>query len=166
MNENAAKYVKLLQKHADRVFIGVMYALLLVLLFLWMQENNSAGVAAEEGEIKTVKFDDPVEKNPDFKRIFAMTKTQDISEYPLIDQLVKYNMFDYKSVKKKEALDREANQKFTQAQDAASKGQTEDAKRLLKDILAVMPTHQKARELYDKLTAPAGAANATPTPKP
>lgn len=165
MNENVAQYLKLLKMHADRVVIAVMYLLLLALLFMWWTESSSEGEAGP-GPGTTASIPDVVSQNPNYKSVQAMLQSPDISKSPQIDQVRKYNMFDYKSVKEKEAIEREVNQKYVQAEQAANKGQTEEAKRLLAEILRDSPNHLKAKELNAKLTEPSKPAAGDGQKKP
>jgi predicted negative regulator of RcsB-dependent stress response len=172
MNEQTAKYVKLLKANIDRVVVVVMFCLLGLLVWLWWGEQNP--IVTEGAEGKAVVFKDPVADNPHYKTVLASKQGRDLVAYPEIDQIAKFNMFEYKSVKQKEAIEREANQKLVQAQDAATRGQNEEAKRLLKEILDSFPSHQKARELMEKLApsspetgvATAASAGSTTAPVP
>jgi hypothetical protein len=149
VNEKTEQYIRYAKTHVDRIVVGVMFALLCAMIWLWMREQTSTGEGASEP--KVVNLTDSVAANPNYKVLTAMTSHADITSSPLIDQIRKYNMFDYKSVKQKEAIEREANAKFAQAKEAADRGQVEEAQRLLKDILASFPTHQKANDLSNRL---------------
>jgi len=159
MNEKTAQLIKLLQANVDRIAIGLMYVLVGVMVYFWWVEQNPAETTAAEAKIAVLK--DPVSENPSYKMIDEFTKNPDISSQPLIDQVSKFNMFEYKSVKQREALEREVRSKVDSAEQALAQGRTEDARRLLREVLDVFPAHQRARELMARLTS--GQANAGTT---
>lgn len=162
MNDKTAQYVKMLKAHVDRIVVGVVYVLLALLVWFWYSEQTTTDTG--QNAPQPPKLVDPVPDNPGYKMITRAMETPDISKYPEIDAVRKFNMFDYKTVREKQQVEQGANEKFKQAQDAAAKGQTEEAKRLLKDCLDAFPTHAKARELLDKLTgANASGSQANPS---
>jgi hypothetical protein len=168
MNDKTKHYLRLAERHLGRIVMGVMLLILVGLAYaLYSEQNSTTGVDAESGN--AAKLDDPLVNNPQFPRITAMANPQDLSSSPPIQQVAQYNMFDYKSVRDKQEIERGADQKFAQAQEAINRNQNEEAKRLLAEILKQVPTHKKARELQDKLNAAPGAGakvEASPAPKP
>ncbi|MCX7964650.1 MAG: hypothetical protein N2644_09295 [Candidatus Sumerlaea chitinivorans] len=165
MDDKMAKYMKLVKSNVERIVIVLMYALVGVLVYFWWGEQNpSEATIGEEG--KPAVFKDPIAENPHYKLLAEFKKPRDITAYPEIDQVARFNMFEYKSVKQREAIEREANEKYRRAEEAANGGRTEEAKRLLKEILDAFPTHQKARELMNKLTGAATQAGAGATTAP
>lgn len=183
MSEKTAKYSKLLKSNIDRVIIAVMYSLLLVLVWLWMSEQSMDD--PPEGE-KVVTIEDVVDKNAATKQVVEMGRPQAIENDPAILQVSRFNMFDYKSVKERDKIEKEANQRIVQVEELLKQKRNDDAKRLLEEVLKVIPAHQKARQLLDQInkaatpaapgtapaagappapgTAAAPAAGATPTP--
>ena len=159
MSDAVQRYVKWTKAHVDRIAVAVLFFILAIMIFLWYSEQSNSAANVEQAA--PTKLPEVMDKNAYYKTIVAMTTATEITKYPSILQIQRYNMFDYKSVKQKEAIEREANQKFAQAKDAADKGQVEDAKRLLKEILDQFPTHQKARQLYEQLN-PAPAKEGAP----
>lgn len=163
MNDKTKHYVRLAERNAGKIVMGALFLILLGLGYAIYSEQGSTAVDAEGGT--PAKLPDPLPDNPHFKRVSAMATGQDLTSFPAIQQVAQYNMFDYKSVRDKQEIERGADQKFAQAQNAATNGQAEEAKRLLNEILKQVPTHKKAHELLDKLNATTKAA-ASPTPKP
>lgn len=163
MNDKAAKYVKMIKKHVDRVIVAVVYVLLIALIYLWYNETGEGGSTTPQEKAPT-QLSDPVAANPNHKRIGQMLQPADISKAPDIEQVRKFNMFDYKSVKDKQRIEQEANQTFERAQAAAKRGEKDEAKRLLGEALAQFPSHQKARDLLDSLNKGGGGAPAPPAP--
>jgi predicted negative regulator of RcsB-dependent stress response len=167
MNEKTEQILKLLQANIDRIVIAVMYILVGVMVYFWWVEQNPA--EATTGEQKLAVLKDPVAENSNYKMIAEYTRNPDISAFPQIDQVAKFNMFEYKSVKQREALEREVRSKVDSAEKAMSEGRTEDARRLLREVLDVFPAHQRARELMNKLTSgergTAAKTAATTTPR-
>ncbi len=165
MNDKTKHYIRLAERNLGRIVMGVLFLILLGLGYAIYSEQESTSGSAEGG--KPAVLDDPLPKNSHFHKVMAMATAQDITSFPAIQQVAQYNMFDYKSVRDKQEIERGADQKFAQAQDAATKGQPDEAKRLLGEILKQVPTHKKARELLDKLSAsPAAKAEAPPAAKP
>jgi hypothetical protein len=169
MNDSTAKYMKMLKQHIDRIVVGAVYVLLALLLWFWYSEQTGeTDIAAEP---QKADFTDPVAANANARILSQARQTPDIIQFPEIEQVRKYNMFDYKTVKQRQEIEQLANQKFQQARDALARGQKEEAIRLLRDCLANFPTHQGAKELYSQLTgeadasttATASAASADPT---
>lgn len=171
MSDKSAEYAKLARKHLDRIVLGILSAMLLTLIFFWYQEQNTT-VGLTAGEGTPAKLADPIVENPHYKRISAMASPAEMP--PAIQQIALYNMFDYKSVRDKQQIERGADERFLKAQEAATAGRNEDAKRLLSEILRQVPSHKKARELMEKInpsTPPASpgatpAAAVTPAPTP
>jgi hypothetical protein len=160
MSDKATNYAKLAKKHLDRIVLVTLSLMLLTLVFLWYQEQNTT-VGLAQGEGVPAKFPDPLAENPHYKRINTMAQVPDITKYPAIQQIALYNMFDYKSVRDKAQIERGADQRLAQAQEAANAGRSDEAKKMLGEILRQVPTHKKARELMEKLNPPANPAAAT-----
>lgn len=164
MNDKQAQLLKLLKSNLDRLVIAAMYLLVAVLVYFWWVEQNPAEATLGEQKIAVLK--DPIPENPSYKRISEFTKNPDISAYPQIDQVAKFNMFEYKSVKQREALERETRSKVEAAEKALSEGRTEDARRLLREVLDAFPAHQRARELMNKITGGQVSASTGATTAP
>lgn len=162
MNDNMAKYMKMAEKNLGRIVMGVLFLMLGGLIFAWYQEQN-AFIGGEGGDGVPAKMTDPIAENTAYKKVQAMAGDQPMSEYPGIQQISQYNMFDYKSVRDKQEIERGAEQKLKQAETAVAAGRTEEAKRLLGEILQQVPSHRKAREMLEKMN-PKEKAAATPTP--
>lgn len=176
MSDSSERYVKMLKTNLDKVTIGVLAMLLAGLVgALLMEKSNDLVGSLPEPE--NLKLEDPLQKNPNWKIVQAMSTRQEMAQYPAIRQIRQYNMFDYKSVKDREALERAANQKFEQAERAMKEGKTEEAKRLAEEVLGSIPAHRRAKELLDQISKssaapaapgsqPAGAAAAPPPAAP
>lgn len=162
MNDKTAQFLKLLQANLDRIAIAVMYLLVGVMVYFWWIEQNPAEVGG--GEQKIAVFKDPVAENPHFKAIEEFIQAPNIASKPEIDQVAKFNMFEYKSVKQREALEREVRSKVDTAEKAIAEGRPEEARRLLREVLDAFPAHQRARELMSRIsgaTTAAGTASTT-----
>lgn len=157
MSDKAAQYTKMFKKNIDRIVIAIMFLILGGLVFAWFQEQTG-GVSGEVVEGKAASWEDPVAKNPHFTRVIALTQKPDMTSYPAIQQIALYNMFDYKSVRDKQEIERGADQRFAQAQDAFNKGNPEEARRLIGEILRQVPSHRKARELLEKINSSSATA--------
>jgi hypothetical protein len=164
MNDKTKHYIRLAERNLGRIVMGVLFVILAGLVYAIYSEQGSTAVESAEGGVPA-KLPDPVADNAHFKRVEAMSSTVDYTSFPQIQQVAQYNMFDYKSVRDKQEIERGADQKFAQAQAAANNKQNEEAKRLLNEILKQVPTHKKAKELLDKLNSGA-KAEATPAATP
>jgi hypothetical protein len=165
VSDSSERYLKLLKQNLDKVTIGVLGIMTMGLgVAIFMEKSSDMVASIPEPEI--LRLEDPLEKNPNWRLVQAMMSPQEISKYPAIRQIRQYNMFDYKSVRDREAVDRAANQKFEQAKKAESEGKTEEAKRLAEEVLASIPAHRAARELLDKLNKPAEGAKSASKPAP
>jgi hypothetical protein len=163
MNDQAAKYVKMLKANIDRVVVVLVYVLLGALVWFWYNEES---MMTEPSEARKANLQDPVADNPSARLLTQAKETPDITKYPTIEQVRRFNMFDYKTVKEKQEIEKAANNKFRQAQDLASRGQTQEAVRLLRETLQSFPTHKEAKELFDKLTAQPETGSGAGAPQP
>lgn len=81
-------------------------------------------------------------------------------------KIIKYfNIFDYKYVRDKNELQKEADKNFTRALKLYEEGKSDDAMKILKDILLTWPSHLSSRELVGKIEASKATPTPTPTPK-
>jgi hypothetical protein len=163
MSDSTEKYIKILKTNLDKVTIGVLGLMTLGLVGAVMMEK-STDLAASLPEPELLRLEDPLEKNPNWTIVQTMMSRQEMANYPAIRQIRQYNMFDYKSVRDREAIERAANQKYDLAFRARQEGRTEEAKRLAEEVLASIPTHRRAKELLDQLKPPTAATAGTPAP--
>jgi hypothetical protein len=164
-NPKATQFIKAMQQQMDRIAVVALLCLFGAMLYMLFSE---ASVDVSQGTDPKIKvLADPIEKNPNRKVLDQLSKPVEIAQHPRIDQVAKYNMFDYKAVKAREAIEKETLQKFQQAKDAKAKGQNDEAKRLLREILVQFPGNQEAQDLLKELdTVAEGAATASVTPAP
>lgn len=148
---------KKIKKNLDKIVMGTLWLMVGGLAYVWFVEQNSTvGADAETG--KPADLSDPVAKNANWEKLSKMSAQPNIQNFPQIQQAAQYNMFDYKSVRDRQEIERGAEQKLAQAK-TLSTTQKPEAIRLLKEILIQVPMHKQARELLNQLE-PA----ATPTP--
>jgi hypothetical protein len=165
VSESSERYIKLLKTNLDKVTIGVLGMMMVGMggaLFL----EKSSDFSASQPESEILKLEDPLAANPNWKLVQAMATRQEMVQYPAIRQIRQYNMFDYKSVKDREVLERAANQKYDQAERLRKEGKTVEARKLAEEVLGSIPTHRRAKELLDQLTAPAPAPGTAPAAAP
>jgi hypothetical protein len=80
-------------------------------------------------------------------------------------KIIKYfNIFDYKYVRDKNELQKEADKKFTRAVKLYEEKKPDEATKVLKEILLTWPSHLSSKELLSRIEA--GKATPTPTPTP
>ncbi len=156
---------KKLAMNMDKIVMGVLWLMVGGLGYVWFAESNSTvGVDAESG--KPADLSDPVTKKLDgakvsnWDKLNKMSGQPQIQDYPQIQQAAQYNMFDYKSVRDRQEIEKGAEQKFAQAK-TLSTSQKPEAVRLLKEILIQVPMHKQARELLNQLEPPATETPAT-----
>ena len=102
---------------------------------------------AYEKAVKYIKSNTDLEKDEELKTI----------KY--------FNIFDYKYVRDKNELQKEADKKFSRALKLFEEGKNEESKKVLKSILLTWPSHLSSRELLSKIEAPKTTPTPTPTPK-
>jgi len=73
-----------------------------------------------------------------------------------------FNIFDYKYVRNRDELQKEADKKFERAAKLYQDGKIDDAEKIVKEILLTWPSHIASKELLEKIIK----SRATPTPKP
>ncbi|MFH0794273.1 MAG: hypothetical protein V2A74_09615 [bacterium] len=79
----------------------------------------------------------------------------------------KFNMFDVKTVKDAETLEKEANEKMKTARKAFDEERYQEAKQLVNEVLVVLPSHLEANALKQQIAAKLNPPPvATPTPAP
>jgi hypothetical protein len=162
MSDQSEKIIKALKQHTDRIVVGIMWGFVALLAWLFLSERS--GGPETFVPPPPAKIEDAVAANPRLSVYEALTTTSDISQFPEIAAVRTFNMFDYKSVKDREAIEREANQLYSQAEAAAARGSSAEAVSLLRRCLQQFPTHQKARELLQKLEGGGGASPAPAAP--
>ncbi|MCX7018290.1 MAG: hypothetical protein NTY46_04680 [Candidatus Sumerlaeota bacterium] len=163
MNEQTEQYVRLMKKHLDKIIIGVLFVILLVMIGLWFMEQSGGG-EMPSGEGRVTRLKDVVAENPDYKAIAILTSSIDMTSVPLVDEIRRFNMFDPKTMAQRRTSELEATKKHKQAQDAEARGQTDEAIKLAQQALAIMPAHRQASEMVARLIAkPEGGAEAKPT---
>jgi len=81
-------------------------------------------------------------------------------------KIIKYfNIFDYKYVRDKNELQKEADKKFARAQKLYEEKKMDEATKVLKEILLTWPSHLNSKELLAKIEASKATPTPTPTPK-
>lgn len=152
----------LLKQNADKLAVAVVLVLTAVMAYMILTEK-SAEVVAPTPTMKDVA--DTVKENPNYVILQQALDTTSgtIADYPRIEQLLRYNMFDPKTVKEKEAIEAQAREKLAQAKTAKEQGRNDEARRLLGEVMQVFPGNQEARDLLKELDSPASPA-ATPAP--
>ncbi len=155
-NPQATQYIKMLKQHLDRIAVGVVLCFFGAMMYMLFAEQSSD--ITEVPAPKVAVLPDIVGENPVYKMIPTLTKTVDIRDYPAIDQVAKYNMFDFKAVKQRETIERQTAQQLAQAKEAVTRGDKDEAKRLLRAVLETFPGNTEARDLLNKLDSPGSGA--------
>src|SRR5690606_27671996 len=110
----ATPLAKKLKQNVDKIVMAVLWIMVAGLGYMWfLEQNSTVGADAETG--KPANLTDPITENPNWAKISKMSQNPDISQYPQIQQAAQYNMFDYKSVRDRQEIEKGAQQKFEQA---------------------------------------------------
>lgn len=152
---------KKLLVYADRTVFAVLLMILLALIGLYLQEQREETTPYTEPP--DVPFKEELVGNPSYEKVqknYVSTNT-DISKDPRINQLVEYNMFDLKSVKAAEELERQFVEQIRQAERLAGEGKNGEAMKIVESILSKKPSYVKALDLKRRLNP-----SNTPTPTP
>ncbi len=80
--------------------------------------------------------------------------------------MLKSNPFDYKTVRDRDLIRKEVENKFVEAEKYFNEGNLTYALKVLREILVIWPTHQRSRELLAKVEAQLNPPTPTPSPTP
>ncbi len=158
MNEQLQQFGRKILANADLFATGVLFVILVIMIVLFFHERSQVPDEPPNPPRRVLEERLP---NEDFIKLetkYLKART-DIREDPLLRGLVDYNMFDLKSVKKQEEIERELDQRVEQAARLISDKKDEEALSILKAVLAQKPNHVRALDLKNRI-----APEPTPTP--
>jgi hypothetical protein len=161
MSEKSAQFNKTLKNNVDKIVIVVLFAILAGLAYLWWQEQNRA-LVTEGGEGKPAQFENKLATDPAVSLIKNMSTNPNLASAPDIQKVAQFNMFDYKTVRDKQAVEAAAQQKLTQAKTLIQQNRTADALPLLKQAVSEYPGNKEARDLLASMTTETATASPTP----
>ncbi len=96
------------------------------------------------------------------KAISYMKANTDLEKDETLRAIRDFNIFDYKYVRNRTELEKEADRKYARAEKLYKERKINEARKILKGILLTWPSHLSSRELLKKIEA----SQATPTPTP
>jgi Flp pilus assembly protein TadD len=159
MSEKSAQFNKVLKSNVDKIVLVVLFALLAGIGYLWWQEQNKT-LAAQAGERKPAKFENKLATDPAVTLIKNMSTNPNLASAPEIQKVAQFNMFDYKTVRDKQAVEAAAQQKLTQAKTLIQQNRSQDALPLLRQAVSEYPGNKEARDLLASMTT--GTATTAP----
>ena len=102
--------------------------------------------------------------NDDYQKAVNYIKSNtDLEKDDQLKVIKYFNIFDYKKVRDKNELQKDADKKYTRAQALFEEGKKEEAAKLLRSILLTWPSHLSSRDLLSKIES---TPTPTPTPTP
>lgn len=144
----------------DRTVFIVFLVILVIMVGIYGYEASSP---APEIAIPPPTSMKPLLPNDNYNR--AIKYIQSNTNLDANEELRKirdFNIFDYKYVRNRDELQKEADKKFERAANLYREGKSDDAEKIVKEILLTWPSHIASKELLEKIIK----SRATPTPKP
>lgn len=161
MQDQLKEILQKMGKRLDLVTMGALIAILVVTGFMYVQESGF--VIPEEAEPPVNQFQARIpaprlgEADPVSSAAIERLEDRFINVQPSIEQddealrLIRTNMFDQKSVQEQGEARRELNRRFQQADALYRQNRTQDALRIVEEILQQDPNHPEARNLRDSI---------------
>ena len=153
-----------IRANIDRSAFILFLVILVIVLGTYGYEISSPGpeyISSTGSQIQQLLPNDSYNKvigymqsNPDLNKDEELRKIRDFS------------MFDYKYVRDRDELQKEADKKFERAAKLYKENKIDEAEKILKEILLTWPTHIASKELLDKIAKSKVTPTPTPTPKP
>lgn len=149
MNGKVLSVQEKLRGQLDKAIVIVFLLFLIGIIYAYMQEQ-SASMEPPSPQAKQ-----PIDQylpNPDYEKVVKLlTENPNLEQNEAFISLGRFNVFDYKTVRDREIILKEMNQKFVQAQQLYNDGKYDDARKILKDILTVWPAHINSQDLLKKI---------------
>jgi hypothetical protein len=149
MNEKVENVFRAVKNHLDRVVVVIIVLFFLLQVGLWMKEKTTT--APIPNPKSPVTPEDPTD--PKHVELVQSTYGQDkkIENDPLVDGLIKFNMFDVKAVKSQEEINRDIADKFQRARKLYNQGKKQESLELLEEILQLDRSYLSAIDLKSKI---------------
>lgn len=145
----------------QRLFLAGMVLLLLVRVFVYLGEAGTSGVAKVEPESIT-NLSSQINKDA-YDKVHRMTepwKDYKQSDYAL---LANFNMFDPKMALDAAAMEKRAEQTYDEAKAAFDAGNVTLANQKIDEVLNLIPSFKKARDLRKEIETKAKDAATSAT---
>lgn len=175
---NQEKLKLLLKKHIDKVFVGALLADLLVIFVLTFGEKSNPDPVPLDVAVRDPQVRICLEPGKDCSEPFEKAQTllaqhrafEDSAFKPLAD----FNMFDPKSARSSEELEKRADQAAVEAQTLFDQGQIDQARAKVEEAFKYSYSHKGARKLLTQIEiklkpageGPSGAPDKAPAKPP
>ena len=169
MKEKLVALWKKIKSNMDRsvlIFFCILFALMAL---IYMNEINSTPPQIEEITPQPLPKLLPSANYDKIMSFMAAQATQnlELEKDDLYAIIGKFNMFDVKTVKDAETLEKEANEKMKTVRTAFAEGRYQEAKQLVNEVLTVVPSHLEANSLKQQIAEKLNPKpEPTPTPPP
>ena len=169
MKENFLALWKKIKSNMDRSVLILFCILFALMALIYMNEINSTPPPFEEITPQPLPKLLP---SANYDKILGFMTAQAAQNLELEKDdtyaiIGKFNMFDVKTVKDAETLEKEANEKMKTARAAFAEGRYQEAKQLVNEVLSVVPSHLEANSLRQQIQEKLNPApQPTPTPAP
>lgn len=161
MQDQLKEILQKMGKRLDLVTMGALIVILVTTGFMFMQESGFIIPEEEEPPVNRFQTRIPAprlgESDPTSSAAITRVKERFIEIQPSIEaddralRLIRTNMFDQKSVQEQGEARRELNRRFQQADSLFRQNRTQDALRIVEEILQQDPNHPEARNLRDSI---------------
>ncbi len=138
-----------LRGQLDKAIVIVFLLFLVGIIYAYMQEQSSSLSPPEPPGKKPPEEYLPNESYE--KALQLLNEDSDLEKNEDFISLGRFNVFDYKTVRDREIILKEMNQKFAQAQQLYNDAKYEEAREILKNILTVWPAHINSQDLLKKI---------------
>jgi len=163
MKEKLSLLWRKIKANIDRSAFIIFLFLLIIMTGIYGYEITRPEIFEETGGSGPIRPELP---NDDYRKAINYIKSNIELEKDEEIKIIKYfNIFDYKTIRDKNELQKEADKKFQRALTLFEDGKKQESMKVLKDILLTWPSHLSSRELIDKIEASMATPTPTPTPK-
>lgn len=161
MSEKSEKTKKKLIQNADKITIGVLVLILLGLGYAWWQEQNSnLGGADTNG--KPATFQDSLADSTTLNMLQTMSANPNIATDAGAQRVAQFSMFDSSTMEQEQAAENQAQAQVAQAKALIEQGNTDEARTILEQVLAVARYNKEALTLMDSVTTKTETAPTMP----
>lgn len=165
MNDRIKELFRKAGERLDLVITGALVLLLIIAGYLFYREQDYTVPPPVDPQPKDFTVKLPIERvdedlgqdNPEYLEAVRNVQLQfveterEIQNDPEASILIRRNMFDLKSVREQEQAAEQLNQQYVQADRLYQRGEYEQAREIVNEILLQDPTHQQALELRERL---------------
>lgn len=151
MEDQLASVMRWLKSHLDRVVVGFVVIMFLVQVGLFMKERSQE--PPPRPPLNPIRLQDEIDPEHATLVDTMYGEEGDPATDARIENLVKFNMFDVKTVKRKEDVDREIAEKLRSAEQLYNQNKKAEALAVVEEILLLDRNYLRAIDLRDKIQA-------------